>query len=131
MPWVSMTWASWVTTPMPRRITQSIPEGHTQTGSAKGKLKGVRIKPDQWVHLALVWGRKEVAFYANGELVQSVTVSGKRTSKRKDSESIRVGRTKAQRGRHNYGRGVEGIVDDVMAYHRALTPEQIATLAGK
>ncbi|HYE98855.1 MAG TPA: LamG-like jellyroll fold domain-containing protein, partial [Planctomycetota bacterium] len=69
------------------------------------------VRPRQWMHLALVWDGALARFYRNGRLVGSAKAKGTVLPPR----SMTV----------NAGQEVEGRIDDVRLYRRALAPQEI------
>jgi hypothetical protein len=68
------------------------------------------VRPGEWIHLALAWDGETARLYRNGLEVGSGRVTGVMPSPR----SV------------NMGAEVDGKMDDVRFYRRALSPEEIA-----
>jgi hypothetical protein len=70
------------------------------------------VQPKQWIHLALVWDGQTARLHRNGQEVGSGRVTG-----------VMAAPTSV-----NIGAEVDGKMDDVRFFRRALTPGEIATI---
>ena len=75
-----------------------------------------KIERGAWYHVALTAGGGKVAMYENGEAVVT--------------ESLEV-KVRCPRAPMFMGKGFTGRVADLRVYDRALTPDEIAKLAGE
>jgi len=72
-----------------------------------------------WSHVAVTYdGGTKMSFYMNGQWVQDSNVS---TPANTLDGAVRIGST------DDYGRGFNGLIDEVAVYGRALTPQEIST----
>ncbi|MEM4633910.1 MAG: LamG domain-containing protein [Candidatus Anstonellaceae archaeon] len=85
---------------------------------------GSVLSEGQWTHLAYVWDGRFSRFYVNGEEVSSFEASN--PSFNQDSaEGVLIGGNLNYKGENLYFRGQ---IDDVRAYNRALSPNEIRRL---
>ena len=86
-------------------------------------------KPDQWTHLALTWDETTgISFYVNGKLVATKAATGMFDAglDQFGPHSRIIGPTGVESS-YNFDRG--GDIDEVRIYDRALTDDNIASLA--
>jgi Concanavalin A-like lectin/glucanases superfamily len=86
-------------------------------------------KPDQWVHLALAWDETTgIRFYVNGKLAGEKPATGMFDAALDQfgPHSRIIGPTGVESS-YNFDRG--GDIDELRIYDRALSPDNIATLA--
>lgn len=85
-------------------------------GDANSGNLGKNLKDDKWHHLAGVWDGKKIFLYTDGVLVMSVDCSG---SLGTNTKSVFIG------SRNGTERFLQGAVDEVRLYNRALSEEEV------
>ena len=90
------------------------------TSPLVGKTAPVQGK---WMHLAVTWGNGERRFYADGNLVATVSYSGKPWAAKR---TMQLGTRWT--GAERY---FMGDIDELILYDRCLTPEEIAIVAAQ
>jgi hypothetical protein len=85
--------------------------------------QGGDLKPGTWYALAYVIdnAKQQVRLYVDGDLKKTITISGKPLLMQ-SGESMQIG------GTGYSGEGMNGKIDDVMLFRRALNTEQVAGL---
>lgn len=77
---------------------------------------GKNLKDDKWHYLAGVWDGKKIFLYTDGVLIMSVDCSG---SLGINTKSVFIG------SRNGTERFLQGVVDEVRLYNRALSEEEV------
>ncbi|MEO8581626.1 MAG: LamG domain-containing protein [Patescibacteria group bacterium] len=79
------------------------------------------ITTGKWIHVVLVKTSTAVIFYTNGQLLTTVAYTGSWTN----SDRLHIGSLD-----NSFNNSFDGTIDDVRLYNRALSTQEIASLAG-